>query len=138
MVRGFTKQKAKFSLLVVIMILIVGSVLPATANASTGYFFDGGKRSVSNNGAYLACETQNPAVAANSSVSVWPMVTDGVGNYAQVGWLKYASWDRITFTNIIISLQIFGSKYHIPRWVPRPSEVLTVLKSGMTLPICTS
>ena len=76
------------------MILIVGSVLPATANASTGYFFDGGKRSVSNNGAYLACETQNPAVAANSSVSVWPMVTDGVGNYAQVGWLKYASWDH--------------------------------------------
>jgi hypothetical protein len=79
--------------------LIMATVLAgfSSACASTGYFFNGGCKVIANRGAALTIETQNPYVATGSALSAWAMTCDtsaGQQNYAQVGWLKYASWSN--------------------------------------------
>ena len=46
------------------------------ASAVSGYYFNGGCRSVTNKGAAATIETQNPYVFNGSSVSAWAMTCD--------------------------------------------------------------
>lgn len=61
-------------------------------DGTPGYYFNGGWKTVSNNGAAVTIETQNPAVASGSLVAAWSMTCDGSSNYAQVGWWKDDGW----------------------------------------------
>jgi hypothetical protein len=59
--------------------------------ATSGYYFNGGLKSISNKGVLATIETQNPHVNNGSSVSAWVMTCDSnyTNRYAQVGYLKY-------------------------------------------------
>jgi len=82
--------------LVLFSLLIFTGIIPG--RAFTGYYFNGGYKKVSNKGAAITCETQNPYVAPDSWISVWAMTCNlSLGsneNYAQVGWLKEDGWSN--------------------------------------------
>lgn len=92
----------------------------ASVAATTGYYFNGGIRSIANRGACAVIETQNPYVSSGSSSSAWSMTceSNSVNRYAQVGYLKYSSysvpkffyeysygssvWEQKTFSNVTV------------------------------------
>jgi len=81
------------AVIALVIALVFANVL--SARATTGFFFNGGYKTVVNKGAALTVETQNPYVATGSSLSAWAMTCDpsaGQQNYAQTGWLKIAGW----------------------------------------------
>ena len=89
-------MKKNFLKIGVLSILFAVLILAESisVSASAGFYFNGGYKSVSNKGAALTCETQNPYVAA-STVSAWAMTCNPPNqNYAQVGWLKYSDWNN--------------------------------------------
>jgi hypothetical protein len=78
----------------------VVSVTFLSVNATSDYpYFNGGYKSVSNKGAALTCETQNPYVAdpeGFAGVAAWAMTCNPSGghNYAQVGWCKSGGYSE--------------------------------------------
>lgn len=89
------KNSLKIGILAILFAVLIFTK-SISVSASAGFYFNGGYKSVSNKGAALTCETQNPYVAA-STVSAWAMTCNqslGQQNYAQVGWLKYSNWNN--------------------------------------------
>ncbi len=83
--------------IVIELVLITAIVLTgfSSVHAATGFFFNGGYKTVANRGAALTVETQNPYVATGSLLFAWAMTCDtspGQANYSQVGWAKMAGW----------------------------------------------
>ena len=73
--------------LVLFSLLIFTGIIPGRATA--GFYFNGGYKEVSNKGAAITCETQNPYITSQGSSSAWAMTCYVPGqNYAQVGWTK--------------------------------------------------
>ena len=87
-------KNAKLATAFVSVFLLLAVIFaPINASAATGeFYFNGAWKTVSNNGAELTVETQNPTVASGSSVSAWSMTCDGSESYAQVGWLKISGY----------------------------------------------
>ena len=81
-------KNARLVNIFVLMLLVSMVVITPNAYAATGYYFNGAWKTVSNNGAALTIETQNPYVAPSSHISIWCMTTDGDVGYAQVGYRK--------------------------------------------------
>ena len=80
------KNSLKIGILAILFAVLIFTK-SISVSASAGLYFNGGYKSVSNKGAALTCETQNPYVAA-STVSAWAMTCNqslGQQNYAQVG-----------------------------------------------------
>lgn len=90
------KKRRIISLLAAIVFIF--SIIPAAqaSAATSGYYFNGGWKSISNKGVLATIETQNPHVNDGSSVSAWVMTCDSNYNnrYAQVGYLKYSDNSR--------------------------------------------
>jgi len=55
--------------LVLFSLLIFTGIIPGRATA--GFYFNGGYKKVSNKGAAITCETQNPYITSQGSSSVW-------------------------------------------------------------------
>lgn len=93
--------RLRFQKIIVASVIIVAlsfCMLPSAYAATTGYYYNGGCKAVSNNGVVATIETQNPYVYSGSSVSAWAMTCDGgsssANGYAQVGYLKYSRDSR--------------------------------------------
>jgi hypothetical protein len=71
-------------------------IAPLKASAWTGFYFNGAWKTVSNNGAAITIETQNPTISEDSSVSAWAMTCNGTDSYAQVGWVKFSGYASTT------------------------------------------
>lgn len=91
MLREIFRRKAKLNLIAALIVVMIFA-LSLPANAATGFYFNGGWKTVSNNGAAITIETQNPSVATDSWISAWPMTADGSDGYAQVGWWKVSGY----------------------------------------------
>lgn len=74
------------------VILLTFSLTSQAFAATSGYYFNGGWKFISNKGVLATIETQNPHVNADSSVSAWVMTCDSnyTTKYAQVGYLKFS------------------------------------------------
>jgi len=61
-------MRKSVSIVIIGLVLIMATVLTgfSSVRASTGYFFNGGYKTVANRGAALTIETQNPYVATGS------------------------------------------------------------------------
>jgi len=82
-------------LLILFAVLIFAKSI--SVSASAGLYFNGGYKLVSNKGAALTCETQNPYVASGSVSTAWAMTCNQSlegQNYAQVGWCKFDGWSK--------------------------------------------
>lgn len=92
--RMFHKNaKLAFVLALTLMVSVATFFPSQSVHAATGFYFNGGWKFVSNNGAAVTIETQNPYVAPSSWVSIWAMTGDRYGSgYAQVGWWKVAGY----------------------------------------------
>jgi hypothetical protein len=73
-------------------LLLAVVIAPLKASAWTGFYFNGAWKTVSNNGAAITIETQNPTISEDSSVSAWAMTCNGTDSYAQVGWVKFSGY----------------------------------------------
>lgn len=86
-----TKMKKNFLKIGILSILFALLIFAGSisVSASAGFYFNGGYKLVSNKGAALTCETQNPYITSNGSSSAWAMTCNPPDqNYAQVGWAK--------------------------------------------------
>jgi hypothetical protein len=61
---------------VFVVILLTFSLTSQAFATTSGYYFNGGWKFISNKGVLATIETQNPHVNADSSVSAWVMTCD--------------------------------------------------------------
>jgi hypothetical protein len=88
-----TRCKWFSGLATLICSLAISTSISHQADAATGFYFNGGMKFVSNKGAAVTIETQNPYVAKDSWVSIWAMTAGpGSADYAQVGYWKVYGW----------------------------------------------
>lgn len=88
---SFRLKNFKLAILSIVTIIMLIAMMPHSYAAS-GYYFNGGAKEISNNGAEATIESQNPYVYSGSSISAWAMTCDDnySNRYAQVGYLKYS------------------------------------------------
>jgi hypothetical protein len=86
------KNAKLVNVLISTFLLFAVAIAPLKASAWTGFYFNGAWKTVSNNGAALTIETQNPTISEDSSVSAWAMTCNGTDSYAQVGWVKFSGY----------------------------------------------
>jgi hypothetical protein len=80
----------------VILVIVMLSIFPASVFASTGWFDDGGRITQNGlTGARATISYDNPWVGYSDS-SVWPMVAVGP-NYVQSGYAKYAGQSGVHY-----------------------------------------
>jgi len=70
------RRSILWTVAVLALVIALVSTNALSARATTGFFFNGGYKSVANKGAALTIETQNPYVATGSSLSAWSMTCD--------------------------------------------------------------
>jgi hypothetical protein len=87
-------KKNRFQYIMIFACVALFFAIPQFAFAGpTGFWFDGGLKTVANNGAAVTIETQNPTISSGSYVSIWAMTAGpGASDYAQDGWWKQDGW----------------------------------------------
>lgn len=87
----FWKNARMVSIFILVLLVSIVAIAP-NAYAATGFYFNGAWKIVSNNGAAVTIETQNPYVASSSYTSIWAMTANGSSSYAQVGYWKVSGY----------------------------------------------